>query len=92
MEGALMAAFKLKITHKPSGTVEELGPWPTTPEMLWFAQGFVRGTYAERFKEFGHDPADVELEVFDAPPPNAVVASLVAEASATVTHADGTVD
>lgn len=85
-------AFKLKVTHKPSGHVEEVGPWPTSPELVWFAQGFVRGTYAERFKDEGHDPADVELEAIDVPEPNTLNATFVAEASASVTHADGTVD
>jgi hypothetical protein len=87
-------AFKLRVVHKPTGFTEDLGPWPTTPEMLWFAQGFVRGTYAERFKDQSSDPADVELEILEAPDPqaNTLVASLVAEASAIVTHPDGTVD
>lgn len=84
--------FRLRVTHTPTGFTEELGPWPSTPEMLWFAQGFVRGSYAERFGDVsGHDPADVVVEVQEESPNDNTVAQLVAEASATVTRADGTV-
>lgn len=91
-------AFKLVATHKPTGEVEEFGPWeaPAEPQKAVavhsYALGFVHGLFTKH-QGVGFDPADLEVAVVPvgALSPNHLSGALVAEASATVTRADGTV-
>lgn len=94
-------AYKLTVTHKPTGHQVEYGPWPSDPNpdiekgRLHFAQGFVLGTeFARRGEEYNVEEYEFEPVVVPEPEPAkaAVVGQFVATASASVTHADGTVD
>ena len=96
-------AYKLIVKHTPTGNEVEYGPWPADPnpmvEMgrLHFAQGFVLGTeFARRGEEYNVEeyefaPLQVPDEA-DGQLGSQVVGQLVATASASVTHPDGTVD
>lgn len=89
-------AFKLTATHRPTGEVEEFGPWDDDPDparaahLMTFANGFVCGLFTKSHG-VGFDPADLDVQLVVLPDANSIVGHLVAEASATVTHADGTV-
>ena len=93
-----MPGFQLKAIHKPSGEAEEFGPYPFLGDemkdrlALSFTHGFVRGVFGARYEVGLENVDDIEIEVSDVPDGPTVVGSLVAEASASVTHADGTVD
>jgi hypothetical protein len=101
-------AFKLVALHVPSQEEITYGPWPSSTDpteaacRVSFAQGFICGMH-EATVENGspHDLAFSVVEVDDSelnlpePEPvkeNTVLGKLVADATATVTHADGTVD
>lgn len=89
-------AFKLIGTHKPSGEVEEFGPWEVGSDpqralaLTSFAHGFVLGLFT-KVHGVGFNPEDVSIQVVEVPGENNVLGQIVAEASAMVTHADGTV-
>ncbi len=93
-------SYKLIVTHKPSGNNVEYGPWPAdeNPEVekgrLHFAQGFVLGTeFANRGEHYNVEEYSFQVvPVPDETPGNNVIGTLVATASASVTHPDGTVD
>jgi hypothetical protein len=90
-----MPSFKFVVTWKPTGEVEEFGPWPILEDEgrallnLSFSHGLVTGIYTERYK-VDNAAENLDIAVHDIPD-NHVVGTLVAEASAMVTHADGTV-
>lgn len=89
-------AIKLIATHKPTGETEEFGPIevPADPQealaLSSYAHGFVHGLFTKRHGA-GFDPEDLDVQVVAVSDANSVVGQLVAEASATVTRADGTV-
>lgn len=93
-----MTQLILKTTYRPTGEVVEYGPWPqdndveTNIRRTFFAQGFVLGSQATVLGD-AYKIEDFEFEVLsvEPKPDNNVVGTLVAEASASVTHADGTV-
>jgi hypothetical protein len=97
-------AYKLIVTHKPSGNKVEYGPWPGDPNpdvergRLHFAQGFVLGTEFARLgeaynvEEYEFEPLLVPDQPDEESMKAAVVGQFVATASASVTHPDGTVD
>ena len=90
-------AFKLVATHVPTGEVEEFGPWEVDPDplrataMSSFAHGFVCGLFTKAHG-VGFDAADLDVQVAEVPGPNALFGQVVAEASASVTRADGSAD
>lgn len=95
-----MTAYKkLVALHVPSQETLEYGPWEVDEDptkALWkeaFVHGFMAGVHAARTEGMG-DPEDMTYEVVEVEPPggNNIVGVLTAEASASVTHADGTVD
>lgn len=93
--------FKLQATYKPTGEVLEYGPFEADGDDLQsltskvaFAQGFICGTLYERTQQ-AVTPETIEFNLLgvDFPPQGAnTLGELRAEASATVTHADGTTD
>lgn len=91
--------FKLIATYKPTGAVQEYGPWEAdgnpmvNASRISFAHGFVAGWNNHEYGP-NFNPEDMAYEVVEVPeePQNNVVGQLVAHASASVTHADGTVD
>lgn len=92
-----MSAFKVQVTHKPTGIIEEFGPWEDNPDPnlqfahTTFVHGFIAGLYAERYG-VTHQPEDLDIEVIADITENQIVSHFVAEASASVTHADGSTD
>jgi len=94
-------AFKLVALHVPSQEEIIYGPWPSSEDPVEnsnraaFAHGFICGVHT-----MGTDmgkPEDLTFTIVEVPdeepePPTNVVAVLVAEVSATVTHPDGTTD
>ncbi len=92
--------FKLQATYKPTGEILEYGPFETDDNpgtltsRVMFAQGFICGTLFERTQQ-AVTPETIEfnLQGIGTMPTGAETQSaLVAEATATVTHADGTTD
>lgn len=89
-------AFMLKATNKRTGGKSEYGPWPADANpmvaaaRLSFAQGFVCGVNAALNPESA--PDELDFEVVEVSEDTNVVGQLVAEAAASVTHADGTTD
>jgi hypothetical protein len=91
-------AFILRVLHVPSQEYLTFGPWPGSDDPVanasatGFAHGFVAGINSRN----GGMPQDLAeytvVEVPDEDPGAQVVGVIVAEASATVTHADGTTD
>lgn len=86
----------LTAIHKPSGTSETYGPWDKSddPQVFLanvsFAHGFLSGFFSAVMGET-YNIEDFEFkseEVEDGPH---VVGQIVAEASATVTHPDGSI-
>lgn len=90
--------FKLQAIFKPTGELLEYGPFEgeddpgkLTTKVL-FAQGFICGTLFERTqKEVTPEVIDFKLVGVDYPAVS-TLGTLQAEASATVTHADGSTD
>lgn len=87
--------YKLQATYKPTGEVLEYGPFDAegdpTPQIL-FAQGFICGTLYERTqKEVGPETIEFKLLGVDVIT-SGTIGTLQAEATATVTHADGSTD
>jgi hypothetical protein len=102
MRNVMADQFKLRATYKPTGEVLEYGPFEHNegddPQKLTstvlFAQGFVCGTLFERTQtEVTPETIEFSLVGVDYQPTGtAVLGSLQAEATASVTHADGTTD
>ncbi len=64
--------YKLTVTHKPTDTTVEYGPWDSDPNpdvergRLHFAQGFVLGTeFAHRGEEY--DGTEYSFQVDEVP-------------------------
>lgn len=94
-------AFKLVALHVPSQEEIIYGPWPSSEDPVEnsnraaFAHGFICGVHSVGAAD--GKPEDLAFTIVEVPdeepePPTNVVAVLVAEASATVTHPDGTTD
>ena len=92
--------FKLRATYKPTGEILEYGPFDsdgdpqTLTSRVLFAQGFICGTLFERTQtEVTPETIEFNLVGVDYAPAGAVtLGALQAEATATVTHADGSTD
>jgi len=90
--------LKLQATYKPTGQSTEYGPWEQHPDekialsRIAFAHGFVAGW---NNREIGEDfkPEEMSYEVVEVveQPQNNVIGHLVAHATASVTHPDGSV-
>jgi HEXXH motif-containing protein len=93
-----VTSFKLTALHVPSQEILEYGPWEADPDPLKasvqasFAHGFICGFHSRATAGEGppEDLAEFTIVEVPAEPPTNVVGVLRAEASATVTHADGT--
>lgn len=85
--------YLIRATYLPTSTTEDFGPWFTSdPSHVMFSSGFVSGVYAERYKD-GYQPDHLQMELVPVvDEDNQVVGTIVAEASASVTHADGSTD
>lgn len=94
---------KLEAIHTPTGQARVYGPFPVheDPKIalshIAFAQGFITGHFNHENPD--SSPADWEWKVYeiaeegDAKPSGVtVLGEVVAEASASVTHPDGTTD
>lgn len=94
-----MAKFKLVALHLPSQENIEYGPWEADEDpikavsQVAFAQGFVCGWHSAITHGEG-GPEDLALTVVEVPEDKGaqVIGVVTAHASATVTHADGSVD
>jgi hypothetical protein len=92
---------KVEATYTPTGQVCVYGPFPVDEDTdmamrhLAFAQGFITGHFSHNNPDAL--PTEWDWKVFeiaeegDAPVVK-VLGKLIAEASASVTHADGTTD
>jgi hypothetical protein len=91
--------FKLQALYKPTNEILEYGPFEADldPQALtvkvMFAQGFICGTLFERTQTpVTPDTIEFALQGVEPPGAAAVLGTLTATASASVTHADGSVD
>lgn len=93
-------AFKLIGLHVPSQEEWVYGPWPSSEDphanalAVTFAQGFIMGIHSITHPDEGPDALAFSVTAVDddPEPPTNIVGVLTAEASATVTHPDGTTD
>jgi hypothetical protein len=92
-------SFKLVAIHKPTGTVQEYGPWQADENPMVaaarvsFAQGFVCGWNCHQYGPESN-PEDLSFEVVEVPDGGGAdtVGEIQTWATASVVHADGSTD